>query len=100
MDEPPPRYTYPEDKAELPEEPMSAAEMDGMPPSATSLRSGWQLPMQGVGQDSPTVTELPDRKWRRTTQYELDDNFMARMAGQQAGTSQVSPLTPGTAKYA
>ncbi|KAG7284796.1 hypothetical protein NEMBOFW57_009409 [Staphylotrichum longicolle] len=100
VDEPPPSYTYPEDKVELPEQSMSAVEMDGMPHSATTTGSGWQLPMQGAGQDSTTLTELPDRKWRRTTYHELDDNFLARMAGEPAGTSQVSPLTPGTAKYA
>lgn len=100
VDEPPPGYTYPEDKVELPEQSMSAVEMDGMPHSATTTGSGWQLPMQGAGQDSATLTELPDRKWRRTTYHELDDNFLARMAGEPAGTSQVSPLTPGTVKYA
>ncbi|KAK4157791.1 Glucanosyltransferase-domain-containing protein [Chaetomidium leptoderma] len=93
---PPPSYTYPANKAELPEQHMAAAEMDSSPYSTTSSTGTWKMPIEGGRDDSPTVTELPDRKWRRTTQYELEDNYLARMggAGEQTGTWQISPLSP------
>jgi hypothetical protein len=120
VDERPPSYTYPEDKAELPEQSMSAVEMDGAPHSAaSSSASAWKLPRQGAREereDSPTV-ELPERKWRRTTLYELEENYLARLGvGTQAqaqtptptqstqtptqnGAWLVSPMTPGTGKW-
>jgi hypothetical protein len=97
VDEPPPHYTYPSfprDEAELPAHCM-VMEMDGSPSSAASWRPMWKMPMRGGRQDSPTVTELPVGKWRRTKHYELEDNQPTRADGNtQTGTWKVSPLSP------
>ena len=111
MDEPPPSYTYtyPEDKAELPEQSRTVVEMDGTPPSARpSSMLRWKRSRRSAREDSPTVTEptvaeLPERRWRRTTQYELDANYLARMGVGAPPVppvpAEVSPMTPGTANY-
>jgi hypothetical protein len=94
VDEPPPHYTFPRDEVELPAHCM-VVEMDGSPSSAASWRPMWKMPMRGGRQDSPTVTELPVGKWRRTKHYELEDNHPARTDdGTQTGTWKVSPLSP------
>ena len=112
MDDRPPSYTYPEDKAELPEEPIMVVEMDGVPQSATSSTGSWKMPIQGRG-DSPTVAtaaELPEKRWTRTTRYELDENYLGNVvskvntAESEVGrggraTWQVSPLSPDDVKH-
>ncbi len=117
MDEPPPSYTYtyPEDKAELPEQSRMVAEMDASSPyrrSSSMLR--WKRSRRSrrsAREDSPTVieptvAELPERRWRRTTQYELEENYLARMGvgappvpPVPAGPWQVSPMSPESTKY-
>ena len=114
VDEPPPSYTYtyPKDKAELPEQPRAVAEMDGSSPSKrSSSMLRWKRSRRSAREDSPTViepsvAELPERRWRRTTQYELDENYLARMGvgappvpPVSAGPWQVSPMTPASTKY-
>jgi 1,3-beta-glucanosyltransferase GAS1 len=94
-DEPPPSYISPRYEVELPAQCM-VVEMDGSPHSAASWRPMWKIPMRGGRQDSPTVTELPVGKWRRTMHYELEDSHLARADdGMQTGTWKVSPLSPG-----
>ena len=112
MEDPPPQYTYPEDKAELPEQHMMVAEMDGFPRSATSSTGSWKMPIQGR-EDSPTVAsaaELPDKRWTRTTRYELEENYLGNVVskvntaesqvdGGGRSTWQVSPLSPDSVKH-
>ncbi|KAL2126301.1 hypothetical protein VTI74DRAFT_1225 [Chaetomium olivicolor] len=95
----PPSYTYPVGKAELPTHSMAAAEMDGSPQSSTSSNGMWKVAVQEPREDSPTVTELPEKRWRRTTLYEVEEHILGHLAETGSGTGtgnwQVSPLSPG-----
>ncbi|KAK3299505.1 Glucanosyltransferase-domain-containing protein [Chaetomium fimeti] len=89
-------YWYPAGKVELPAQNMAALEMDGSLHSSASTAPVWKFPLQDGRDDSPTVTEVPEKTWQRTTHYELDGNHMPSMGdGAQTGTWRVSPLTPG-----
>jgi hypothetical protein len=85
-----PNYTYPAGRAplELPTQHMATAEMDASGYYAATSTTGWKTPMQGR-EDSPTVMELPERKWGQTAWHELEGDHAASMAsGTQTGTWQ------------
>ncbi|KAK3904361.1 Glucanosyltransferase-domain-containing protein [Staphylotrichum tortipilum] len=112
MEDRPPSYTYPEDKAELPEQPIMVVEMDGFPQSASSSTGSWKMPIQGR-EDSPTVAtaaELPEKRWTRTTRYELEENYLGNVVSKMSSAEsevdrggraiwQVSPLSPDSVKH-
>lgn len=105
--------TYPRDKAELPEDNMAAfemeerihaSEMEAWPQSATTT-AGSEWTVQEARDDSPTVTEVPSRSWKRATVHELEDNSPGAAGRSVSVTTdaeaerkgedwEVSPLSP------